>query len=96
MAKPKSLAMLKMEKNFIAHLEKKYPRKPYSKYSIWFLLKRIRQETNELDRAITGSDFENAMDECADISNCVDFIFERLMIVMGRGLNVASEKKEET
>ena len=96
MGKPKSLAMRKMEKNFIAHLEKKYPRKPYSDYSIWFLIKRLRQETNELDRAILKSDFENAKDECADISNIVDFIFERLMIVTGRGLNVGSKKKEET
>ena len=94
MGKPKSLAMRKMEKNFIAHLEKDYPRKPYSKYSIWFLLNKLRQETNELDRAITGSDFENAMEECADISNIADFIFERLMIVMGRGLNASSEKNE--
>ena len=96
MGKPKSLAMRKMEKNFIAHLEKKYPRKPYSHYSIMFLIRRLRQETNELDRALLKSDFENAKDECADISNIVDFIFERLMIVTGRGLNVGSEKKEET
>lgn len=95
MGKPKSLAMRKMEKNFIAHLEKKYPRKPYSTYSIWFLLNKLRQETNELDHAILKSDFENAKDECADISNIVDFIFERLMIVMGRGLNADSEKEEK-
>ena len=95
MGKPKSLAMRKMEKNFVAHLEKKYPRKPYSKYSIWFLINKLREETNELDRATLKSDFENAMNECADISNIVDYIFERLMIVTGRGFNGNSEKKEE-
>jgi len=75
-----------MEKNFIAVLEKKYPRKPYSEYSMAFFLKRIRDETLELERAISANDFENAMWECGDISNIVDFIFERLIIVVGRGV----------
>lgn len=70
-----------MEKNFIAHLEKKYPRKPYTKYSMAFFIKRIREETHELESAILAGNFENAKDECADISNLVDFLFERLMIV---------------
>ena len=92
---PKTLAMRKMEKNFIAHLEKKYPRKPYSKYSMGFFIKRLREETHELEGAILAGHFDNAMEECADISNIVDFIFERLMIVMGRGLNADSEKEEK-
>ena len=33
--KPLSLSMLKMEKNFIAHIEKNYPRKPYEEYPIF-------------------------------------------------------------
>lgn len=82
MGKPKSLAMRKMEKNFIAHLEKKYPRKPYSKYSMGFFIKRIREETHELEGAILAGDFENALEECGDISNLVDFLFERLTIVV--------------
>ena len=96
MGKPKSLAMRKMEKNFIAYLEKKYPRKPYSKFPVWFLIERLRQEVEELNDAVLKYKLEIAMNECADISNIIDFIFERLMIVRGRGLNVASKKKEET
>lgn len=94
MGNPKTLAMRKMEKNFIAHLEKKYPRKPYCQYSIWFLINRLREETNELHHAVLKSDFEGAMSECADVSNIVDFIFERLMIVVGRGINASASKKE--
>ena len=45
----KSLAMVKMEKNFIA-LEKGYPRQPYNtlKQSKSFLVFRIEEELNEL------------------------------------------------
>ena len=31
----KTLSMMKMEKNYIAHLDKKYPRKPYEEYPIF-------------------------------------------------------------
>lgn len=75
--KPKTLAMLKMEKNFIAQ-EKGYPRKPYEYYTTDFLIERLKQEVNELTVAIIDGDTENAKCECADVSNIVDYIFEKL------------------
>lgn len=71
--------MIKMEKNFIAHNEKKYPRKPYEAYTTERLLQRLNEETIELiDACIILKDVEKAKLECGDISNIVDFIFERL------------------
>ena len=56
---PLSLSMLKMEKNFVAHLEKKYPRKPYEVYPVsnrdvkWkSLIGFVKREMDELDIAI--------------------------------------------
>jgi hypothetical protein len=72
----KSLAMLKMEKNFIAHCEKKYPRQPYKELSPEYLIRRIQEEQKELEAGLIASDFDNMMEECADISNLVDYLFE--------------------
>jgi len=83
----KTLAMMKMEKNFVAQ-EKGYPRKPYHNYSLDFLIKRLYQENTELVKAILTEDFENAKLECADVSNIVDYIFEKLM-------NDAEKKKRD-
>jgi hypothetical protein len=46
----RTLAMLKMEKNFIAHIEEGYPRQPYNdeKQSVNFLISRVEDELNEL------------------------------------------------
>jgi len=74
----KTLAMLKMEKNFIAVIEKKYSRKPYEAFSTRFLVKRLNDELVELINAINEERIQGAKDECADISNLVDYIFERL------------------
>lgn len=78
---PKTLAMIKMEKNFIAHIKKKYPRKPYMHSSLMFFLKRLGEEIKELRKAISIQDWEGAKVECGDVSNILDFIFERLTIV---------------
>lgn len=87
----KTLAMLKMEKNFIAYCEKKYPRQPYAdpKQPIHFLIYRLKQEVGELIRgygnSLTESDnldiktILNLKEECADISNLVDYLFEKLV-----------------
>jgi len=83
----KTLAMMKMEKNFVAQ-EKGYPRKPYDTYSFSFLMKRLYQESTELAEAILEKDFENAKLECADVSNVVDYIFEKLV-------NDAEKKKRD-
>lgn len=59
MAPPLSLSMMKMEKNFIAHLEKKYARKPYEEYPIFIrgkneltLIGFVWREMIELNKAV--------------------------------------------
>ena len=74
----KTLAMMKMEKNFVAVLEKKYPRKPYEEFTIIQLLNWLGEEFAELCVSIKNKDVENSKQECADISNLIDFLFERL------------------
>lgn len=74
----KTLAMIKMEKNFIAHIEKKYPRQPYKVQSIKHLLERLDREVKELKEACAKKDIGAAKLECGDVSNIVDYIFERL------------------
>ena len=73
----KTLAMIKMEKNFLAQ-EKGYPRKPYEKYNLDFLTNRFIDEGLELLDAINNKTFEKAKLECADVSNIIDYIFEKL------------------
>lgn len=75
----KTLAMLKMEKNFVAVIEKKYPRKPYEAFKIAFLIERLEQETKELKAAYRAGKYEAAKIECADCSNIIDYIFERIV-----------------
>ena len=74
----KTLAMIKMEKNFIAHIEKGYPRKPYEYFDLGFLRMRLLQEVTELNEALKSGTIEDAKRECADVSNVVDYIFEKL------------------
>jgi len=75
----KTLAMLKMEKNFIA-LEKGYPRQPYAseKQPISFMIHRIEEELDELKEAYDEQNVQVMEEECADISNLVDYLFEQL------------------
>lgn len=76
----KTLAMIKMEKNFVAHIDKQYPRKPYEIFDLKKLMFRLFQEVGELREAIVyDKDFEKAKLECADVSNIIDYIFEKLM-----------------
>lgn len=87
----KTLAMLKMEKNFIAYCEKGYPRQPYddAKQPIHFLIYRIGEELQELKSVyledltkhkppLSKEAILNLQEECADISNLVDYLFEKL------------------
>jgi len=76
----KSLSMLKMEKNFIA-LEKGYPRQPYNDVNqpTSFLIRRIEEELQELKDAFKKKDIQVMKEECADISNIVDYLFEMLL-----------------
>lgn len=70
--------MLKMEKNFIAQ-EKGYPRQPYAEYNLLFLMQRLQEEVDELRYSVVREDLENAKLECADVSNVIDYIFEKLV-----------------
>lgn len=85
----KSLAMRKMEKNFIAVNEKGYPRSPYAEYDIKFLLNRIFDEyaelENEFDKYIESSSgyeevrfINNMMWEIADVINVCEYLYEKL------------------
>jgi len=86
----KTLAMMKMEKNFAAVIEKKYPRRPYEAFNMEFLRVRLIEEINELNEtlkfyienkrieAMTFGSAQRAKLECADVSNLVDYIFEKL------------------
>ena len=75
----KSLAMLKMEKNFVAVVEKGNPRQPYKHYNMKFLISKLDEEVAELSNAILEKEgIEKAKKECTDVSNIVDFIFEKL------------------
>ena len=81
----KTLAMLKMEKNFIAVLEKNYPRQPYDAedQSTVFLIDRIRDELKELQAAYFEYDVQRMREECADVSNVIDYLFEKLARLEG-------------
>jgi len=75
----RTLAMLKMEKNFIAHIEKGYPRQPYNdeKQSVNFLISRVEDELSELWDAYSNNDVPTMREECVDISNLGDYLFEK-------------------
>jgi NTP pyrophosphatase (non-canonical NTP hydrolase) len=85
-----TLAMMKMEKNFVAVIEKKYPRRPYEAFDMEFLRMRLIEEVNELNEALkfyienkrieamTFGSAQRAKLECADVSNLIDYIFEKL------------------
>ena len=76
-----SLSMLKMEKNFIAHCDKKYPRQPYADFyqPTSFLIKRIEDELKELKEAFERQDITNMKEELADLSNVIDYLFEQIV-----------------
>lgn len=91
---PLSLPMLKMEKNFIAHIEKKYPRKPYEIYPLEDLIAFVGRELKELEESIETLDATiyhemgyklvserilDSMWEVADVSNTLDYLFEKLI-----------------
>lgn len=78
----KSLAMMKMEKNF-SSLEKGYPRKPYNdkKQTLDFLMGRLEDELEELQEGINDNNLENIMEECAELSNIIDYIYEKVLVL---------------
>ncbi len=95
----KSLAMLKMEKNFRA-IEKGYPRQPYKHYSTMFLTQRIVDENKELDDAMTilinaeppdVGFTANVREEIADVSNCLDYLYEAVL-----RLEIKEEKEAQS
>lgn len=87
----KTLAMLKMEKNFIAVMEKRYPRQPYKHYNLSFLFKRLSEEALELSQAIKAGDISLVREEIADCSNILDYMDE--VALRMRQLEEAMEKR---
>ena len=83
MTPPLSLSMMKMEKNFIAHIEKKYPRKPYEEFPIidplnpdLSLIGFVKREYKELLEALeklerTRCKRELMLAKRQDISNAI-------------------------
>jgi len=86
-----SLAMIKMEKNFIAHNEKGYPRQPYEQYSLADCFGFVEREMKELELAVrqyySGRHIKQFADESltdirleiADVSNCLDYLYEKVL-----------------
>lgn len=105
----KTLAMLKMEKNFVALVEKGYPRKPYEEYTLDELNTRLMDEVEELDQYIVllrnklgtlAPEYQQiytnmAKAECADISNIVDYIRRLHFRETGEGEPMTEPKIEK-
>ena len=94
MSKIKTLFCIKMEKNFIAQ-EKGYPRKPYEAFSLVALGHKLMEEVLELEEAILKLDMEGAKIECADVSNVVDYLFEKLMNMGNPSLKIEDIEGEK-
>ena len=86
-----SLAMLKMEKNFVAHNDKGYPRQPYAQYDINDHFGFVEREYRELKQAfldyhtdiikdnkmhLMTTHLVNIRNEIADVSNTLDYFYE--------------------
>ena len=84
--------MLKMEKNFIAHVDKTYPRRPYSEYPIFssgnlnlfaFVLREMDELSDEMysirEDGMGKEKLYAMMLEVADVSNTLDYLFEGLL-----------------
>ena len=50
----------------------------WGRCSLYWLLFRLREETLELEQALRADDFENAMDEAADVGNFAMMIHDNL------------------
>ncbi len=74
----KSLNILKMEKNFRAQ-DKGYVRIPPDNFDIEELFKWVKREMKELDDAISIYDLTNIREEIADVSNCLDYLYEKTL-----------------
>ena len=85
-----SLAMLKMEKNFIAHNEKGYPKQPYKDFSLYDCYGFVEREMKELDASVKHHWFGGRTNidrliairnEIADVSNCLDYLYEKTLMM---------------
>ena len=87
-----SLAMIKLEKNFIAFLDKSYPRQPYLEYPMFSngprnLFSKVLREMDELademysirEDGFTREKLYAIMQEVADVSNTLDYLFEGVL-----------------
>lgn len=83
-----TLAMIKMYKNLRAVIEKGYPRKPYEEFTCKQLLDRIKGETQELEQARNDNELVNMLFEIADVSNLLDYLFEKVTQAIQGGRNI--------
>jgi len=88
----KSLAMIKMEKNFRA-LEKGYQRQPYmgpiangqrELTLIGSVLREMKELVESVEIWVNSEDrdavqFANIREEIADVSNCLDYLYEAVL-----------------
>ena len=96
MSTPKTLAMRKMQKNYIAVLEKRRPKQPYNVYSVFELAIRTLEEFAELAFCLFKQDVDGAQDEIADLQNILDYMYEILASKGKDACNLADEKGEST
>lgn len=60
-------------------IEKGYS--PHPEYhSFEFLLKRLKDEVQELINAVQSANINEAKEECADVANIVEFIYKKLEV----------------
>ena len=72
--------MLKMEKNFIAVIEKGYSRCPYDEYDLIDATEWLTREYKELLDAVKNGTITEIKNEIADVSNVLDYMYEMVLI----------------
>jgi hypothetical protein len=78
LASIKSLAMMKMEKNFRAQ-DKGYVRMPPDSNTINELAEWVHREYLELMDAVFDGDCVHIREEIADVANCLDYLYEKVL-----------------
>ena len=80
----KTLEQIKKNKNWIAY-EKGYPQDPEG-FSVFFLLKRMKDEIKELDDKLESlTEYQiifndSILEELADISNIIDYLSTKITV----------------
>ena len=94
----KTLNGYKLEKALIGVVDKGRGREPGYEFGYPFHIRRIREETKELEDILKTDDvnnpefYEKAMKELADISNFCDFLADRLLKQYIMSIECAGER----